>query len=58
MDVHVGLNNSNKLYESALINKACSNLVFCYDCWNCCDKLMYCSECKLSKDCFGCTGLV
>ena len=58
MDGNVCLNNSSRLYEMSLANKSCSDLLFCHDCWNNCRNLIYCTECKLSQDCFGCTGLV
>ncbi len=57
-DVNVVLNDSFKVYDTALINKTCYNMIFCYDCWNNCENLIYCKECKRTKNSFMCTGLV
>jgi len=58
MDVNVWLNNGNKLYEVSLSNKSCHNILFSHDCWNFCENLIYCSECKKTQDCFGCCWLL
>ena len=58
MDVNVGLNDSSRLYEISLANKSCRNMMFSHDCWNGCENLIYCTECKKTKDCFACSGLV
>ncbi|NUJ97999.1 hypothetical protein HGA92_04410 [Candidatus Gracilibacteria bacterium] len=57
-DVNVVLNDSFKIYDTALINKTCYNIIFCYDCWNNCENLIYCTECKRTKNSFMCNGLV
>ena len=58
MDVDVWLNNSFMLYECGIINRNCTNTAFCFDLWSGCHNLLYSTECKWSRDCFMCNGLV
>ncbi len=58
LDWDVVLNNSSKVYDCSLLNKICTNILFSYDVWNNCENLIYCTECKRTKNSFMCTGLV
>ena len=58
MDVDVWLNNSFMLYECGIINRNCTNILFCFDLWSGCHNLLYSSECKWSQNCFMCNGLI
>jgi hypothetical protein len=50
----VGLEYS---YESAVCGANANGLLFCNDCWDGCENLIYCEMCPGSSHCFGCVGL-
>ena len=58
MDTFACIKNSSRIYESAVINKESSNILFCYDCWSHCSHILYCLDCRSCSYCFGCTGLL
>ncbi len=57
MDVYVAINNCSLLYESHIINKHSSNILFSSDCWWNCSNLVYCIDTKNSQYCFWCAWL-
>ncbi len=58
MDTYACVKNSSNIYESAVINKESTSILFSYDCWSHCNKLLYCLDCRSCNNCFGCTWLV
>lgn len=51
-------NHITRVYESAVVNKFCDNILFSFDTRNNCRDLQYCVSCKKCEQCFMCHGLI